>query len=825
MNSSLIIEEKRLIIDDLSDSDDETINSKSYQADFSFNEAIDFNVDKIVGYELINKKKGNQILSNINLVKTKLRPKCLMNQKKYDPIQHFRNYMKTYKSNSFSHIKIIYNHSINSPQGRLFANSVSLQSLPREIRGSLTSDIYNDYDFKNCHPTILLHLCNKYKLKTKYLKFYLKERKYILNLISKECSITKEEAKLTILKLINNGFKYYNNLNNKPKILKKIKNEITDNIKLLVKNDKYNYLYEKRKKIKVDNIIGSVINCIYCQKESKMLNIVYNYVISKYGFEGVKNAILCFDGLMLLKKYILDSNDLKNIRILIFLKLDIDIFLINKHMEQLEINFEDLEVDFQNMNEYLNNDIYWLDFHKLLTEDIFSDINNLEEFITNNINKVLFTTIGNNNYIVKLDKDDIYCVAKSIPTCIVQYWKPKPTGIQVKKSIKLSTLVDNSFKISNCLNRYNRLTFVPINEFTPKALYPSNNDFNTWSKFNADLIPKNEINMNLINPILSAIYEIWSNSNEERYKYILSWFHKIFTRPFEKNKVVLVLYSPEKQIGKGIIINEFLIKYVFGKLYSMAVNSLDTLTCRFNKILMNKLFICCDELSSVDGINFNSMFDVLKNRITEPTIKIEIKGGKSFIYPDYSSYIFCTNHNYTIKLEEGDVRYSVFKCSPQHKGDYNYYNHLITYFNEESANHFFSYIYYLDNPVEIRNTIYTPIKSQMIFNSLSSPKRFLHFIFKEYRNYIDNIDNIDNTNQHNEGKEYWIETFINYIYNTHYIKRSSLYIVYKEYCVNYNEKLLSKIKFNRMITEKYDYIVYNGIYCLNLNHLNSVYNF
>ena len=70
------------------------------------------------------------------------------------------------------------------------------------------------------------------------------------------------------------------------------------------------------------------------------------------------------------------------------------------------------------------------------------------------------------------------------------------------------------------------------------------------------------------------------------------------------------------------------------------VNSrLDCVTSKFNQILMNKLFINCDELSSLSG-SYHSTFDVLLKRITDPTINIEIKGGQKFIYPDYSNYLF-----------------------------------------------------------------------------------------------------------------------------------------------------------------------------------------
>ncbi len=46
--------------------------------------------------------------------------------------------------------------------GRLYSDNFSVQSLQRQFRAFLTEEFYNDYDMKNCHPTILLYLVKKY---------------------------------------------------------------------------------------------------------------------------------------------------------------------------------------------------------------------------------------------------------------------------------------------------------------------------------------------------------------------------------------------------------------------------------------------------------------------------------------------------------------------------------------------------------------------------------------------------------------------------------------------------------------------------------------
>ena len=56
--------------------------------------------------------------------------------------------------------------------GRLFAQSASLQNLPREFRGAIAQNNYYDLDMKNAHPTILLQYCKKNDIKCDDLEYY-----------------------------------------------------------------------------------------------------------------------------------------------------------------------------------------------------------------------------------------------------------------------------------------------------------------------------------------------------------------------------------------------------------------------------------------------------------------------------------------------------------------------------------------------------------------------------------------------------------------------------------------------------------------------------
>jgi len=70
---------------------------------------------------------------------------------------------KLYKNvNESNKNNVTYSHSKNlKNKGRLFADSPSLQGLPREIRGLLAKSNYIDVDIKNCHFIEAYQYCNK----------------------------------------------------------------------------------------------------------------------------------------------------------------------------------------------------------------------------------------------------------------------------------------------------------------------------------------------------------------------------------------------------------------------------------------------------------------------------------------------------------------------------------------------------------------------------------------------------------------------------------------------------------------------------------------
>lgn len=637
--------------------------------------------------------------------------------------------------------------------GRRFAlGGISLQSFNYKVRGYISADLYYDIDIRNAHPCILKDICQKHNFNSRYLNLYVFDRdNTIQDIIDVNPKLSICDVKKAILSTMNGGVIAYNNINEKTIWLKNFKKEV-DEIRELISEwfpEQYNSCSTKFNKN------GKVLASIICETEDKILSIMVNQ-LKKFNIID-KIAVLTFDGIMIPKNNdVLNSDKRKKPKH----EIDMDLLVLleneiqNKMGFEIKLKFKNLDNDIAdnindikkaikcglmntvsdgdddeltlaelNKKEYLETDYYWYDFIKGAQKP-FDSLNELKEYFSKNINKVVFKIYSmDNTFIRKISPSNMFQFDKILCNECFTYTILSKEKV-IYTNITLKSLLEKMGYIK-MINRYDDIDFRPIG-VSESEYRGDDRKFNTWSGFKAQLV--DEIDMSKIDIILNHIKKVWCSNNIEHYNYMLNWFRKILTKPTEKSKIALVLKSSEKQIGKGIIINDFLIPFVIGNQYSMSVAGLNSVSAKFNQLLMNKLFINCDELSTLEG-NYHNNFDILKKRITDKTINIEIKGGRSFIYPDYSNYVFCTNNDFTIKVEQGDSRYFMLECSPCYKGDFNYFNKLSKALNQESANHFLTYIVNMFDfeipEIEIRNIPMTDLKRDMMIHSMHSSLRFL----------------------------------------------------------------------------------------------------
>lgn len=777
--------------------------------------------------EIFDRNALTLILANKNYVEGLIKTDIDEDDQKYSPFEICRKYLNNATGKNNNNVEV--NYIRKDGQGRRFAqHGLSLQSMPRLIRGTLAKDYYYDIDMVNAHPNILLKICNDNDLITTWLNTYLNYRDKLITDIAKDAGgvFEKDYIKKSILSIMYGGVTNYNkilkvledrlNVEPTPKIemricfLKSFADEMThilDNAPIWFPEE-----YERQIKLKgadYFNLKGSTLSASICKIEDYILEVMINELKIKKIIDKI--AVLTFDGIMILKKRFKNVETLNTLILHLENKIleetGYSIKLKVKNFDYIDLtNLEPSIKEQQNLKSlYLNTKYYWFDFMKDMSI-VFNSKTELFEKFGDNVAKVMFRVYECEGcYFRKISNTKMFVLCKSTPEDVFMFKDKRPDG-----SIFVNTISFSNVLKKGCLPKipcYNSLDFKPSGVFenrdtekdnrTEDEIKDEDRNFNTWTNFMAKLIPFENINMDLVNPHLNHIKKVWASDDEETYQYMLSWFYTIFTKPKNKSKVAMVLRSKEKQIGKGIFITNFLIPYVFGNNYAMSIAGLNTITDRFNEIVMNKLMINCDELTTIDG-GYHSTFDILLKRITDNTIKIEIKNGKSFIYPDFSNYIMCTNNDFTIKIEIGDARYFITECSPIYKGDRAYFDNLYNCFTQEHADHFFSYICYMDKfgikPVDIRDIPMTNIKKDMTITGLQPPVKFLLHL-REKITELKTIDDNDDNDEKNIGLWYGLDL------NENLCKADNLYNAYKQWCLFGNEKVSSITKFGRDVRD------------------------
>jgi hypothetical protein len=88
-----------------------------------------------------------------------------------------------------------------SCSGRLYAKNVNLQNGPRLIRQAALEGFY-DYDFENCHYTILHQLAERYQAEVPTIKNYLANKSQVREQIGQEVGIDVDQVKMCLLAIM-----------------------------------------------------------------------------------------------------------------------------------------------------------------------------------------------------------------------------------------------------------------------------------------------------------------------------------------------------------------------------------------------------------------------------------------------------------------------------------------------------------------------------------------------------------------------------------------------------------------------------------------------
>ena len=140
---------------------DNVLKCEFYNCDFDHN----YNDRCIILNEIVDKQKLQYILDN------------------NDFDEEVNNLAKNYYDSldDLGRKRIVYKQKSNNNKNRYYAVGSALTYLKKEIRNSIMLKNIRDIDMVNCHPTILLNLCQKNEVTCNILKNYIENRDIILD--------------------------------------------------------------------------------------------------------------------------------------------------------------------------------------------------------------------------------------------------------------------------------------------------------------------------------------------------------------------------------------------------------------------------------------------------------------------------------------------------------------------------------------------------------------------------------------------------------------------------------------------------------------------
>ncbi len=144
--------------------------------------------------------------------------------------------------------------------------------MPRDIRHSISKDIWIDLNFVNCHPVILQHICIYYNIYCYYLSKYIKNKEELLTDIFDKIGCSRDDAKIFILKILNGG-----NINISIDWWSDLKKDFKNIATSIAEREEFKKIYNHCKKLKLFNVEASTMNNILCVYKNKCFESLYEY--------------------------------------------------------------------------------------------------------------------------------------------------------------------------------------------------------------------------------------------------------------------------------------------------------------------------------------------------------------------------------------------------------------------------------------------------------------------------------------------------------------------------------------------------------------------
>lgn len=254
-------------------------------------------------------------------------------------------------------------------------------------------------------------------------------------------------------------------------------------------------------------------------------------------------------------------------------------------------------------------------------------------------------------------------------------------GRDGKKKKKSRKIFDVWCEEALNIEEYDGVTMIPEK---PERV---ENKFNVWDDKGTNFNVKPE--KGDVSIITDHILETWCNGDEKLFGYVMMWFADIIQNPGNRPHTALLLLGGQGT-GKSVICDVGM-SAILGGFYGKSAKRED-IVGKFNGMLVGKLLWLSEEsLFAGDKMSMQ----VLKDRITSPTVDVEYKGVDKFPYPSYTRYIFTSNMGHAADLEHDDRRFVVLHTNDKYQRDKAYFKKMVNWFRDERGVQ--KFLYYLLN--------------------------------------------------------------------------------------------------------------------------------
>jgi hypothetical protein len=175
-------------------------------------------------------------------------------------------------------------------------------------------------------------------------------------------------------------------------------------------------------------------------------------------------------------------------------------------------------------------------------------------------------------------------------------------------------------------------------------------------------------------PFLSYIQDVVADGDPKAANWVLAWCADMLQQPAAKPGTALVLVGVQ---GAGkTFLGEGILGPIVGKAHYVQMNSIATLTNKFNQLAANKVFVQCDE--AIHSYQ-RDVAAQLKSLITDTTLTVEPKGINSFKLPNHMHVLFTSNEESTaifIDPSPHERRFTVLKVSNRYAKDVDYWENF-----------------------------------------------------------------------------------------------------------------------------------------------------